>query len=293
MYEKVFKESNERVTLPKRKDLNNESYLTTDYAIALGVASSFKNKIKVNKTGKTALCMLSEPYDEKYIGVRDFDGKNAGIVAGSHDIGIMPIFEFTKDSNISSIKENDNLYLTINGKKVLYPQTFAGKSLSQELTKLFENDKLKHVGWFTSDGTSMLSLDDPFVEKSNRAYLYNEKVYCHVKKAVKGNHSFSDDTICNLGEEYWFECEPIQVQEISKGVLGCSEVIAVGQFETQNKYESLNLETGQELDTDDFAIGTFLNDYFFEDLIRSTELLKEQKVGKITFNFQRDILGIE
>lgn len=101
---------------------------------------------------------------------------------------------------------------------------------------------------------------------------------------------FNDSGKCLSGKEYKFQIEPIPAMRCQDGSIQCLDMMLAMPFDLYaQKLPYCNPAEGQELDTDKFTIGKYLNHEFLYDLQQSTRL-QRAKLTKLNDNFSTENL---
>ena len=284
-----------RVTIPNEHETERKPYFPTDYAVATGALCSRNVKEYGGIRGKDGFHWLRVASSGRSVRRRRDDGDVDQNFAGSRKCAALARFQDPEASELSTSVVSGKRVLTKNGKPVLYPQRKADDAIAQQLTQLKNAGDLPQVGYCESDATDVDydgNKDKSFRPQPNITYDMGGQTYCYVEKAkVADDYSqFRDGVRCNEYKGYWFVCEPVEVERYRKigknewRKLGVNEPEEIGdeyqtaellfaaKFEPQEKYKARGFKGGEELDTDEFQLGMFVNEVFLKDLERSVEL---------------------
>jgi len=296
-----------RVTIPNEAETEQKPYFPTDYAVATGALCSRNVKEYGGIRGKDGFHWLRVANSDKSVRNRRVDGGVGRYDAGCRKYAALARFQNPEQSGLSTSVVSGKRVLTKNGKPVLYPQRKADYTISQQLTRLRNTGNLSFVGHYESDATDVgydSNKNKSFRLQTNVTYDMGGQTYCHVAKVKVADvcSQFRDGTKCSEDEGYWFECGPVEVERYRKvgknewrklemdepeqmsDEYQTAELLFATKFEPQDKYEERGFRGGEELDTDEFQIGMFVNDIFLRDLERSVEFNYAHKfeVGNTT-----------
>ena len=301
MYENLFDNCNEpcKVTVPLPNEIGQGPFLPTDYCVATGVTCY--DWIEKDGGGGMSGCFWTrKASDDESVLMVGRANTMHGVYTNNVNVGVLPRIENPKESGISVVRKDGKNYLLINKKMALYPQAKTTEEITEAMFELLRKGELEWIdgGYSISDATKSGERDAPFEEQRNKWCKYDGKVYSYVESAkiYDFDNKFRNRTRCHKGQGYFFELQPIEVEVRDDGTIQCKEILATMKFEQSKKFAERNFKENEVLDTDEFLIGTFLNDYFLKELVKSTQLLYEEKKlekKNETFNFKRDILGKE
>jgi hypothetical protein len=211
---------------------------------------------------------------------RHYDGVYYNNYAGRRFVAAFPRFQNPEESLIAASKASGIGHLTISGKTPLYPQTKADQKTTKEILAAMKQNKLEWINNHTASDATPLDADlsVPYKRQTNKWCKWNGEQYAYVEHAKSADEDsvFRDGTKCRDGEGYFFKCEPVRAFYDKDGSVQFREGLVGTQFEPQDEYEKRNFKGGEELDTDEFAYGKFMNEEFLPDLMRSVGLENSQ-----------------
>ena len=277
------------ITLPKIRNMAEVEGLPcypSDFAVATG---SSTDRYYCSTPG-----LLRTAGGRQTIQASGLFGKyKTEVDAGARGVGVAPNFPNPEAYGIGLTTIQSHTVLTLNDKVLLYPQSVVEKDLGETLSALFiEDDDCEPVCNFHSDAVPlrrnffMQNNNRPYVLQNNPCYAYRGAYYVYVKtmKIFDEDSTFTSNSTAAkyYPKDNWFRCEPIRAGRCDDGSIQVVRALFATQFEPQQSFEARNFSHGQELNTDEFAIGHFMHQAFWQDLVRNTALhYTPQKLSKL------------
>lgn len=283
-------ENRTKITLPSvaelaeiEQELNRRGYPAPelpDFAIANGAQAQrvtlangehyFTGKIWTRDLSQTDPCQVV---------TREFARKqNTDAAVESYDIGVMPRFQNPDAMGVGLAAFQGESVLAFKDKIAAYPHENASAAMDHLLWI-----RCRHVGAYKTYNHT--TWGDRV--QNNHAFTFMDKVYAlhnaqPYDKAVELTHGEQ----CQPWQDYAYECRPVRAMRCADGSIQCLDILPPYRFadpeKFNDKFNSRRLEPGQELDTDLFAIGQYLNRDVMPDLHRSTAFSDLKATQKLT-----------
>ena len=290
-----------KITLPLVTEAGATAFPVSDFAIATG-AVAHPNRAASHSPQFSTAIWTREAGSDLTVYAISYAGRAETNYPGHHSICVAPRLINPEAGGFGLIKDGGKTYLSHGGDLVYYPQTVED---NQEVLNSINPNEDTIAAYITSDNApSKDGCDDnydvPIVRRNNNCVVHGDgKVYCRVNTprphfGVASRYYdgalFSNGEKCKVSEShsYMFRCEPIAAHRAADNIQIATGLVAA-QFEPCNKFNKLKATTCQELDTDRFAIGEFLNNDLLAGAIRLSELINNPK----SVNFERKLRRIE
>lgn len=267
------------ITLPKIRNMAEVAGLPcypSDFAVATGASTDryyFTTPALLRTAGGRHTVQTSGLFGKDKT-VRD---------AGARGVGVAPNFPNPEAYGIGLTTIKNHTVLTLNDKVLLYPQSIVDKEFGETLSALFIVDgDGEPVGNFHSDAVPLRNnfwlqnKNRPYVLQNNPCYAYQGAYYVYLETMKIYDEDSTFTSNFTAADYYtggnWFRCEPIRAGQCADGSIQVVRALFATQFEPQKSFEAHNCSHGQELNTDKFAIGHFMHQAFWQDLVRNTAL---------------------
>ena len=205
--------------------------------------------------------------------------------------GVLPRFINPELGGFGVTKVDNESFLTYRGKVVTYPRNYHSELATSAVENFIKAGDLMYDNdlSITTDGQPHGESEDrdkPFLPQTNRCLkspegniytLVTNPIYAPFTDFFQYGHPYERNY--ERGRAYCFTNEPVRATLCDDGSIQCQEAIVAAQFEPDAAFLAKDIREDTVVNTDDFAIGRFLNEILIKDLMRSVE--KELEYDKV------------